>query len=61
MKNLLSRWLKAIVPVLCHAYGNFFFASRQAFVRLIGELIKWHTDLPTILDVGLVLFVMEFG
>lgn len=61
MKKLLSRRLKLIVPVLRIANNNFLFASCQAFVRLIGELIEWHTQLLPVLDVGLVLFVVELG
>lgn len=61
MEKLLSRRLKLVVPVLRLFNYNFLFAGGQAFVRIIGELIKWHAHLPSVLDVGLVLFVVELG
>ena len=61
MKKLLSRRLKLVVPVLRDSDSNFLFAGCQAFVRLIGELIKWHAHRLLILKLGLVLFVVELG
>lgn len=61
MKKLLSRRLKLVVPVLSISNCNILFASYQAFVGLISELLKWHAELPSVLDVGLVLFVVELG
>ena len=61
MEELLSRRLNFIVPVLPNSDSYFLFASCQAFIRLIGELLKGHADLPSVLDVGLVLFVMKLG
>lgn len=60
-KKLLSRRLKFIVRDLRFSDNNFLFASCQAFIRIIGELREGHAELPSVLEVGLVLFVMEFG
>ena len=61
MKSLLSRRLKFVVPDLRVSDWNFLFTSCQAFIRSIDELIKWHADLTSVLEIGLVLFVVELG
>ena len=61
IKQLSSCRLKFVVPVLCISNQDFFFTSCQAFIRFVGELVKWHAHRLCVLEFWLVLLVVKLS
>ena len=59
VEGLLSLRLKGLKRRCSHTNRNLILARCQARICFVGKLIQWHTYLPSVLDVRLVLFIVQ--
>lgn len=61
LKDLLPRRFQGTPGLFDISHRNVFIALLQASESFLGELIERNSDRVSIFDVGLILFVVQFG
>jgi hypothetical protein len=61
VEDFLSLGLKGVENLLGHADGNLVQTLDKTPVRLVREFVERHAHQTSVLDVGLMLFVVELG